>query len=96
MNKIAYNNCYGIFSLSIKAINWIRENYPEFNDFEFKERHNPVLIKCIETLGPEVNGVVSNIEIKTIDGRVYRIDEYDGLETVVEPNDEEWIIINKK
>ena len=95
MHKIAYNDCYGIFSLSKKAIDWLNDKYPDFDDFLFENRHDHRLIECIETLGSAVNGVVSNIKIKEIEGRVYRIEEYDGLEKVIEPNDEDWIIINK-
>lgn len=95
-NKVAYNDCYGIFLPSTKAFNWLLEHNPLFNDYNFLNRHDPLLIKCIETLGSDINSTVSDIKIAEIEGRVYRIEEYDGKEKVIEPDDLDWIVINKK
>ncbi len=58
------------------------------------KRHDTDLIRCIEELGDRANSKYSKLGIVTISGRAYRVDEYDGWETVVEPDDYEWIIID--
>lgn len=54
------------------------------------ERHDPVLIKVVEQLGDEANGECAKLRIDTITGSQYKIDEYDGNETVVEPDGYDW------
>lgn len=54
-------------------------------------RHDPRLIACVEALGPAANGGHAQLEIETLKGRRYRIEEYDGLESVREPCDDDWI-----
>ena len=93
MNKVAYNDCYGIFSLSREAIDWIKDNYPDYDNWYFVNRHDPRLIDCIETLGEKVNDKYSDIKIAEIKGDTYRIEESDGLEVVQEPRDLDWIKI---
>lgn len=46
------------------------------------ERHDPVLVKVVEMLGQKANGDCAKLVIEDVDGR-YRIDEYDGYETVI-------------
>jgi ABC-type oligopeptide transport system substrate-binding subunit len=53
-------------------------------------RHNPLLVQVVEELGVEVNTWASKLCIKQVSGP-YRIEEYDGAETVYEPNDYAWI-----
>ena len=147
MNKVVYNNCYGGFGLSAKAIAHIlRQNKPDiklyfykrfydddckehyskstvdeaylvslkdfgdcfsfedYNDVELQDnliyddqvitsRHDPRLIKAIEELKEEADGRFSELKIAEIDSDVYIIHEYDGLETVVTPEDIDWIKI---
>lgn len=59
-------------------------------------RHDPVLVRVVEELGKKASGSVANLRIKEIKGSVYRIDEYDGAESVVTPDDvaDEWVRIN--
>ena len=54
------------------------------------ERHDPTLIKVVETLGDKANGDCAKLRITEVQGP-YRIDEYDGNETVEEPNDVGWV-----
>ena len=146
MHKVVYNNCYGGFGLSAKAIAYIlRQNKPDVKlffykqDFEnwdwhytkcneaeathvflkdfgdefyyaqvnqvqfndnvvydsqvYKNRHDPRLIKAVEELGEEANSNYAKLRIAEIESDLYRIDEYDGLETVVTPEDLIWIKI---
>lgn len=49
------------------------------------ERHNKNLIKVVEELGKKANGICAELAVVEIpDGTDYRIDEYDGLETIAE------------
>lgn len=58
------------------------------------KRHDPDLIRVIEELGSPAGSPYSDLKIAEISGRAYRIDEYDGWETIAEPDDYNWIIID--
>lgn len=143
MGKIAYNACYGGFSLShegilryaeIKGIKLYPEKDRRFDmwtywtvpadqrgdilsteefmretDFEKRrasneafsrktlpsdrnlERHDPVLIQVIEELGDKANGRYAKLKIEDVEsGTLYRIDEYDGMESVATRSTYEW------
>lgn len=102
--KVAYNACYGGFSLSRKAGQWLAdrglEDAKEFMEdqqlarFDYRPinipRHHRLLIECIEAMGQEANGKCAKLRIAEVSGP-YRIDEYDGYESVETPNSYEWI-----
>lgn len=96
MNKVIYNNCFGKFGLSKCAIDWFKDRY----NLSEKEvytlpRHDPRLVDCIITLKEKANNLYSSLEIMDIEGDVYRIDDYNGKETVLEPKDDsDWIKID--
>ena len=92
MPKIVYNNCYGSFGLSKEAVKWLKTNYPEIFNKQI-QRHDKRLVECVETLKEKVNAKFSKLEIVEISGNIYRIEDYDGKETIVEPKDLDWIII---
>jgi len=54
-------------------------------------RHDPLLVECVETLGTKANGSYSHLNVSTISGNYYKINEYDGSEGVEEPSDTEWV-----
>lgn len=56
-------------------------------------RHDPILIKVVESLGENASGRFASLEVQTIDCNMYYIDEYDGNESVVTPGDQAWVII---
>ena len=114
MVKVAYNKCFGGFSLSREAIfrgreisgnpKWAGcilkgERYDDGSvasddyghiDFDFP-RTDLVLIKIIEELGGRANGMYAKLAIAEIAaGTKYRIDEYDGSESVMTIDDYEW------
>ena len=49
------------------------------------------MVTVVEELGDAANGSCARLDIEEIEGDRYRIDEYDGRESVVVPNEEEWI-----
>lgn len=54
-------------------------------------RHDPILVQVVEELGEKADGMCAKLAIAEVSGP-YRIDEYDGNETVVEPDGYDWII----
>lgn len=120
-HKIVYNDCYGGYALSDKAVEWLSEygsertkkfiaqkrleaNEKTKNDSTkifyvmdslryFLRRHDPDLVAVVEALGKEVNGTFSRLAIEEIDGDMYNIEEYDGKETVVTPDNIGWTVI---
>ena len=97
--KVAYNTCYGGFSLSRKAELLYREltgmKEDDYLDAYDLPRHDPVLIKVIETLGSEADGDCARIAIRSINSSAYRISDYDGAERVITPEDEKYISIEE-
>lgn len=95
-NKVVINNCYGGFGLSEKAI----QRYNEISDRNIDSwdalelpRHDPVLVQVVEELGDESNGRNAALSLEEIPGNRYYITEYDGIETVYCPEDDNWIVI---
>ena len=70
-------------------------DYPEdvFNSCDIK-RNDPTLVQVVEELGEESFGACAKLEIVDIEkGRWFKIDEYDGLETIQYRDiDDEWIL----
>lgn len=95
MNKVVYNACFGGFGLSEVAQDWMREHgHPEYAERYPKiERHNPLLVQCVEELGALVNTEYSDLCVEYIEGNKYWIEYYDGLETVHTPENTGWIVI---
>ena len=57
------------------------------------ERHDPILVRVVEELGSEkASGMCSELAIADIGDSLYRIEEYDGYETVITPETPfEWL-----
>lgn len=54
-------------------------------------RTDPVLVQVVEELGEKANGLCANLQIRELPaGTLYRIDEYDGFESVVTQDEYEW------
>lgn len=54
------------------------------------ERHDPALVQVVEELGDKANGEYAKLAIEEVYGP-YRIDEYDGFESVKTPGGYDWI-----
>lgn len=55
------------------------------------QRHDPLLVECVEELGKKSNGSSAELAIYKLKGRRYLIEEYDGSEAIIEPDDQKWI-----
>lgn len=109
MFKVVYNDCYGGFSISKKCAERMAElgnqeakerlqKYKEdwYGGLYATPRHDPVLVQVVEEMGEEANDRYSELKIKVLRfGNKYIIEEYDGEETVLEPEDKDikWITI---
>jgi hypothetical protein len=55
------------------------------------DRTDPVLVEVVEELGEKANGFAANLEVIDIPkGTLYRIDEYDGLESIETADEINW------
>lgn len=86
--KVVINRCYGGFSLSEKAyeflgLEWDGYGYAKYRDYDF--RTDPKLIECVETLGSEADGMLAYLKVVEIPDDVeWEIVGYDGMETIHE------------
>jgi hypothetical protein len=96
MTKVVYNGCFGGFSFSEKACERLLELEVEGADKHGSRdvcRHDPLVIQVVEEMGSVANGRCAKLCIAEVSGNLYRIDEYDGSESVQEPSDIPWINI---
>lgn len=65
------------------------------SDWFCDRRHHKDLVAVVETLGEEADGPCAKLAIEKVYGNQYRIDQYDGAERVVTPEDDvHWIVID--
>lgn len=92
MSGVVYNGCYGGFSLSAEAVRLGKQRAPddpfwknvcEKYGFFDGPRHDPVLVSVVRELGRRASGSCANLCVEDLpSGALYRIDEYDGNESV--------------
>lgn len=94
MTKVVYNACFGGFRISREAVLRGREisGDPTWGESEWDlSRTDPVLIQVVEELGKVANSRYSELVIRDLEpGTRYRIDEYDGNESVVTVDEYDW------
>jgi hypothetical protein len=99
VTKVVYNASFGGFGISVEALikmkelGYTNDSYVCSNNTVYLYdcvRHNPILVQVVEKLGPKASGKHGCLKIAEVSGP-YRIEEYDGSETVYEPNDYDWI-----
>ena len=55
------------------------------------DRHDPLLVEAVEVLGESAHGEVAELKVHVLKhGNRYKIEQYDGMEKVVEPEDIKW------
>lgn len=94
--KVVVNRCYGGFSLSARAESLLRERFPglvDEHDLGARDvpRHHPGLVAVVEELGAAASGGCAKVCVEVIDTPMYRIDEYDGMESVETLDTIDWI-----
>lgn len=68
---------------------WKKHNLDDTNI----DRTDPALVQVVEELGKTVNGMCAKLTIVDLPaGTLYRIDEYDGYESIETNNDIKWKI----
>ena len=114
MTKIVYNNCYGGFGLSKKAIerysdlaglgltfveedelwgHWELPNGDYWYASDLVSRDDPFLVQVVEELGEEAESNAASLSIYELPaGTKYRIEEYDGMETVMTIDEYKWSV----
>jgi hypothetical protein len=95
---VVYNACYGGFGLSPEALSVLCERknitIPEYiyRFYDGLPRHDPDLVAVVRELGKRANGAHAALMIEEVPlGARYRIEEYDGSESVILETDQEWI-----
>ena len=69
-----------------------RSNALYLSDRDF-ERNDPILVQVVEELGDKANGRCAKLRIAEVPaGTLYRIDEYDGFESVETKDSYEWSV----
>lgn len=99
--KVVFNDCFGGFSLSREASEMLNKakgsnvcdpDFGYFNNDEI-ERHDRDLVSIVEKLKDTASGPCADLQVAKIKGNMYRIEEYDGNESVVEPSDVDWVVV---
>lgn len=99
--KVVYNTCYGGFGLSKEACEYLNEKYNMGINVQYGylpddvERHDSRVIEVVELMKDKADGFCAKLKIIKIDAPMYRIDDYDGLESVETPDSYDWIIIGE-
>jgi hypothetical protein len=93
VTKIVYNACFGGFGLSDQAMARYHELGGTAKSRYDIQRSDPALVQVVEELGDEANTRFSDLRITDLPaGTKYRIDEYDGNESVCTIDDYEWSV----
>ena len=83
MQKIVVNRCYGGYSLSKEAYNYLGLKWDGYGFAYDSKRDDSKLVKCVETLGERASGEWARLVIVEVPDDVeWEITDYDGIETV--------------
>ena len=107
--KVVYNATYGGFSISRACAQRMAElgnkeaaemiagedADDRFYGYLYETpRHDPALVQAVEELGDAAGGDLAALAVHELIGRKYIIDNYDGSESVVEPQDIVWTLVD--
>ena len=85
MTKIVINQCFGGYGLSRAAYEFLGLPWDGFGNAFDRDRANPDLVCCVETLGSAASGICADLKVVEIPDDVgWQIDEYDGSESIHE------------
>lgn len=91
MKEVVLNKCYGGFSLSKEAYEYLGLEWDGygFAYSEYAKRADPKLVECIKTLGERADGCFSKLRIVDVPDDIDLescTSDYDGIETIEEPH----------
>lgn len=86
--KVVVNKCHGGFNLSDCAVSMIKEL--GVDDYTSIPRHDPRLVHVVEILGT-LAGSGNTLEVETISGSKYIIEEWDGMEHIIDDESNQWV-----
>ncbi|MEI7511969.1 MAG: hypothetical protein WCK01_00715 [Candidatus Uhrbacteria bacterium] len=94
--KVVYNACYGGFGISRAAkkllrFHGVREDLLRVEGI-FLPRHDWRLVLAVEMLGEGASASCADLKIAELTGDRYIINEYDGSERVIEPQQIAWVV----
>jgi hypothetical protein len=111
MFKVVVNGCFGGFGVSEQGAEWLLANGADPEKVSVTpagiesvawtyvrvdlERHDPLLVRMVEELGGAASGNYAKLYVHTMTQPLYRIDEYDGSESVEEPGQAVWMDASK-
>lgn len=77
---------------------YVADYLPTNEDFYIGDipRHDPILVDIVEELKEEANGECAKLVVVEIATPMYRIEDYDGMESIHTPEDNDWIVIETK
>lgn len=85
--EIVINECYGGFSLSKEAYEWLGLEWDGygFKYGDIEKRTDPKLIECVKTLKDKADGRFANLQVVKIpeEATDWKLDEYDGCESII-------------
>lgn len=89
MRKVVINKCYGGFSISDEAVEWLKaKGVDDARTYGYcgdSYRDDPLLVACVEALGSKANGHCAELKVVEIPSDVeWQIEEYDGMEHIAE------------
>ena len=83
--KVVINNCFGGYSLSKEAYDYLGIEYDGYGYAFSDDRDNQKLVKCVENLGNLADGRCAKLKVVEIPDNIdWYIDDYDGIETIRE------------
>ena len=83
--KIVINQKYGGFGLSKEAYEFLGLEWDGYGFAMDKNRADPKLVECVETLGERANGMCADLKVLDIPDDVeWEIQEYGGREWIAE------------
>lgn len=88
--QLVINRCFGGFGLSDAAAAALKaQGCGHEHHHGDAERSCPALVATVHALGKGANGGFAKLEVVEVpDGITYRIDDYDGMERVIESGHE--------
>ena len=90
-NRISSKEGDAFYSMSMdERVAYNRAHSGQTWYYDNVDRHDPALVQVVEELGKKANGDFANLQIDEVYGP-YRIDEYDGNESVMTSGDYDWI-----